>query len=259
MKTEILYGIHAVKEALAAGRRELLELFVAPDHLAAGRLQGLVTTAKARGVAIRTMAPAQLAALAGSGARPEVALRASTYPFIGLERVLAALQGPESGPVLVLDRIMDPHNLGAILRSALCAGVSAVLIPKDHAAPPTPLVSKISAGALEHVPLAQVTNVVRSLEMLKSYGRWVAGLDRGAALTIFKADLTMPLALVVGGEGRGLRTLVRKTCDLMVSIPQSGAIDSLNASAAAAVALYEIRRQCGIDLRSSAAGATDGR
>lgn len=259
MKTELLVGIHAVQEALAAGRRELIELYVDPEHTASDRLQALLTAAKARGVAIRAAGATELAAMAGSGARAAVALRASAYPLMDVARVGDELQRPESGPALVLDRIMDPHNLGAILRSALCAGVSVVLIPKDHAALPTPLVSKISAGALEHVRLAQVTNVVRSLEMLKSYGRWVAGLDRCAALTIFKADLTMPLALVIGGEGRGLRALVRKTCDLMVSIPQSGAIDSLNASAAAAVALYEIRRQCGIDLRSSAAPATDGR
>jgi 23S rRNA (guanosine2251-2'-O)-methyltransferase len=158
----------------------------------------------------------------------------------------------------VLDGIVDPHNLGAIVRSALCAGVAAVLIPKDRCAGPTPAVSKISAGALEHIRLVQVTNLVRSLAILKSHGRWVAGLDRRAPLSIFSADMRLPLALVIGGEERGLRTLVRKTCDLMVSIPQSGGIDSLNASAAAAVALYEIRRQRGVDSRPPATAESDG-
>jgi 23S rRNA (guanosine2251-2'-O)-methyltransferase len=161
--------------------------------------------------------------------------------------------------MLALDSIVDPHNLGAILRSALGAGVAAVLIPKDRSAPPTPVVSKISAGALEHIRLVQVTNLVRSLELLKSRGRWVAGLDRNALDTIFYADLTLPLVLVIGGEGRGLRALVRKTCDLMLSIPQSGPLDSLNASVAAAVALYEIRRQRGAGRRPPEAGPADDR
>jgi 23S rRNA (guanosine2251-2'-O)-methyltransferase len=133
-----------------------------------------------------------------------------------------------------------------------------VLIPKDRSAPPTPAVSKISAGALEHIRLAQVTNLARSLGLLKSSGRWVAGLDRQASLTVFRADLTMPLALVVGGEARGMRALVRKACDLMVSIPQSGPIDSLNASAATAVALYEIRRQREAARPPAGAAETDG-
>lgn len=112
--------------------------------------------------------------------------------------------------------------------------------------------------SIEHIRLVQVTNLARSLGLLKARGRWVAGLDRLAALTVFRADLTMPLALVIGGEARGMRTLVRKACDLVVSIPQSGPIDSLNASAAAAVALYEIRRQREVDRQRPGAAETDG-
>lgn len=214
--------------------------------------------AEERGAAVRRMDAARLAAMSG-GTHPTVAMQASAYPFEDFARVLEAAEAARSGPILVLDGIVDPHNLGAIVRSALCAGVAAVLIPKDRCAGPTPAVSKISAGALEHVRLVQVTNLVRSLESLKSRGRWVAGLDRQAPLAVFNADLSLPLALVIGGEERGLRPLVRKTCDLMVSIPQSGAIDSLNASAAAAVALYEIRRQRGIDRQPPGPDGSDGR
>jgi 23S rRNA (guanosine2251-2'-O)-methyltransferase len=247
VKTEILYGFHAVREALSAGRRDPVELYIDREHVASSRLQGIRESAEARGVAIRRLTAAQLAALAGTATPPVVALRASPYPLEELAGIADAVAGTGSDPVLVLDGIVDPHNLGAIVRSALCAGVAAVVIPKDRSAPPTPAVSKISAGALEHIRLVQVTNLVRTLEHLKSCGRWVAGLDRLASRSVFEADLTMPLALVIGGEARGMRTLVRKTCDLMVSIPQSGAIDSLNAAAAAAVALYEIRRQRGVD------------
>lgn len=259
MKTEILYGIHSVREALSAGRRNLIELYVDPGHSASARLREILETAEARGTAIREAGASQLAALAGSAAHQGVALRATGYPFLDLAAVMDDAGPAKSEPMLALDSIVDPHNLGAVLRSALGAGVAAVLIPKDRSAPPTPVVSKISAGALEHIRLVQVTNLVRSLELLKSRGRWVAGLDRNARDTIFSADLTLPLVLVIGGEGRGLRALVRKTCDLMLSIPQSGPLDSLNASVAAAVALYEIRRQRGAGRRPPEAGPADGR
>jgi 23S rRNA (guanosine2251-2'-O)-methyltransferase len=257
VKTEILYGFHSVKEALAVGRRDLVELYIDRNHAQSARLQGLLKAAAARGVPVRALASAQLNALSGGAAHQDVALRASVYPLLDFADAMDAAGSAESGPILVLDCIMDPHNLGAVLRSALCAGVAAVLIPKDRSAPPTPSVSKISAGALEHIRLVQVTNLVRSLERLKSRGRWVAGLERRSPLTLYSADLTLPLVLVVGGEERGMRALVRKTCDLLVSIPQSGVIDSLNASAAAAVALYEIRRQRGIDRRLPREAATD--
>ena len=259
MKTEILYGFHSVKEALSAGRRNLIELYVERNHPASPRWQGLLETAEARGVAVRPLDAAQLTLLAGSAAHQSVALRASVYPLLDLAGALEEGDPAGSDPVLVLDQIMDPHNLGAVVRSALCAGVAAVLIPKDRSASPTPAVSRISAGALEHIRLVQVTNLVRSLDFLKARGRWVAGLDRQAPLTIFTADLTLPLALVIGGEERGMRALVRRTCDLVVSIPQSGRIDSLNASTAAAVALYEIRRQRGVDRRAPGAAGNDAR
>ncbi len=258
MKTEILYGFHSVKEALAAGRRVPLEIYVERGHADSVRLQELLKMAEARGAAVRVLDAARLAAMSGGSAQPAVALRASAYPFEEFSRAVDEAEAAGSGPILVLDSIVDPHNLGAIVRSALCAGVAAVLIPKDRCAGPTPAVSKISAGALEHIRLVQVTNLVRSLDILKSRGRWAAGLERQAPLTIFSADMRLPLALVIGGEERGLRTLVRKTCDLLVSIPQSGVIDSLNASAAAAVALYEIRRQRGVDRRPRGAAESDG-
>jgi 23S rRNA (guanosine2251-2'-O)-methyltransferase len=259
VKTEILYGFHSVKEALAAGRRDPIELCVERNHARSARLQGLLEAAEARGVAIRSLDAAQLTLMAGSAAHQAVALRASAYPVLDLAGAMDALGSAGADPVLVLDQILDPHNLGAVVRSALCAGIAAVLIPKDRSASPTPAVSRISAGALEHIRLVRVTNLVRSLDFLKSRGRWVAGLDRQAPLTIFSADLTLPLALVIGGEERGMRTLVRRTCDLVVSIPQSGRIDSLNASTAAAVALYEIRRQRGVDRRPPpGAAGTDG-
>jgi 23S rRNA (guanosine2251-2'-O)-methyltransferase len=253
MKTELLYGIHSVKEALAAGRREIAEVFVQRDLEAAPRVQQVEAAARAAGVPVREIGAAQLSALCGSAAHQGVAARASLYACGELEEVLAAARSAASGPFLALDQIVDPHNLGAVLRTALCAGVHAVLMPKDRAAPPTPAVSRISAGALEHVRLVQVVNLVRGLETLTSAGRWVVGLDRAAERSIYQADLSIPLVLVIGGEGKGMRPLVRRTCDLLVAIPQFGPLDSLNASVAAGVALFEIGRQ-----RAAAGGVPDG-
>jgi 23S rRNA (guanosine2251-2'-O)-methyltransferase len=253
MTTELLYGIHSVTEALAAGRREIVEVFLQRGQETVARLQAAAEAARAAGIPVRELGAAQLSSLCGSAAHQGVAARVSGYACRDLGEVLDAAGAAETGPYLALDQIVDPHNLGAVLRTALCAGVYAVLLPRDRSAPPTPAVSRISAGALEHVRLVHVVNLVRGLETLKSAGRWVVGLERAAEQSIHQADLRIPLALVVGGEGKGMRPLVRRTCDLLVSIPQFGPLDSLNASVAAGVALFEIGRQ-----RALTGGSPDG-
>jgi 23S rRNA (guanosine2251-2'-O)-methyltransferase len=242
LRTEILYGVHAVAEALSAGRRQVHEVWVAHGE-AAGRLKALRAEAAGRGIAVQEVPSARLADIAGTGEHQGVAARASAFFVRSFEDLRAALPAQPEGLLLALDSLQDPHNLGAVLRTALCAGVDAVLIPRDRSALPTPSVSKVSAGALEHTDLILVTNLVRSLEQLKEHGFWVVGLERTSPQGLFEADLTMPVVLVIGGERSGMRPLVKRTCDLCVSIPQQGPLDSLNASAAAAVALYEIRRQ----------------
>jgi 23S rRNA (guanosine2251-2'-O)-methyltransferase len=256
VKTEVLYGIHPVVEALRAGRRRIFEIWLVPGG-ASARVDALRQAAHARGLPVRELPAGQLAALAGNESHQGVAARVSA--FAGEE--LAAVLGPPGGAgpdlILALDLVQDPHNLGAILRTALCAGVQAVLVPRDRSAPPTPAVSRISAGALEHTRLVPVTNLVRSLELAKQRRFWVVGLDPDARQPLFALDGSLPLVVVVGGEGRGIRPLVRKTCDILVSIPQAGPLDSLNASVAAAVALYEIFRQRRAGDRP--AGKTDAR
>ncbi len=258
MKTEVLYGIHPVVEALRAGRRRIFEIWLTPgSHLP--RADAVRQAAAARGLPVKELPGGQLAALAGTESHQGVAARVSA--FVGEE--LSAVIGPggEVGLdlILALDLVQDPHNLGAILRTALCAGVQAVFVPRDRAAPPTPAVSRISAGALEHTRLVQVTNLVRSLEHAKEHGFWVAGLDPDARQPLFSMDGSLPLVVVVGGEGRGIRPLVRKTCDILVAIPQAGPLDSLNASVAAAVALYEIVRQRRADARPPGRPGAHGR
>jgi 23S rRNA (guanosine2251-2'-O)-methyltransferase len=243
VKTEILCGVHAVQEALAAGRRDFIQVCVDRGQVPAGRLQSLLAAAEAAGVAVRSVDAARLASMAGTSGHQGVAARVSPYRVYDLANVLDDAGRPETGLILALDQIVDPHNLGAVLRTALCAGVEAVIVPRDRSAPPTPAVSRVSAGALEHIRLVAAPNLVRALQQLKARGRWIAGLDQAATDSLFSADLTLPLVLVLGGEERGIRPLVHRTCDLILSIPQSGPLDSLNVSVAAGIALFEVRRQ----------------
>jgi 23S rRNA (guanosine2251-2'-O)-methyltransferase len=164
--------------------------------------------------------------------------------FVPLERLLALPEErEEKGFLLVLDGIEDPHNLGALVRTAECAGVHGVILPKHHSAPVTTTVVKASAGATEHMAIAEVTNIVATLEELKTKGYWVIGLDSAGEKLYSELDYSTPVALVVGNEGNGIRRLVRETCDHLVRIPMSGKIGSLNASVAGGLAMYEVLRK----------------
>jgi 23S rRNA (guanosine2251-2'-O)-methyltransferase len=154
-----------------------------------------------------------------------------------------AQAGDDTLFLLMLDNIVDPQNLGALIRTALCVGIDGVILPKDNCAPPTPAVSRASAGALEHIKLSRVTNLVQTIKLCKNRGLWIMGLLKDAEQSIYAGDLTGSIAMVLGGEQKGLRPLVRKKCDFLFSIPQQGPIDSLNASAAGAVTMYEAWRQ----------------
>lgn len=171
---------------------------------------------------------------------------AAVRPLKGWDEhdLIAALSQIAGDPLLlVLDGVTDPHNLGACLRTAEGAGAHAVLIPKDRAATVDAVVRKVAAGAAEFVPVASVTNLARSLDMLKERGIWVVGTDGEAPQTLYAADLKRPLALVLGAEGVGLRRLTRERCDFLVRIPMAGQVESLNVSVAAGIALFEACRQ----------------
>ncbi|GAB6094756.1 23S rRNA (guanosine(2251)-2'-O)-methyltransferase RlmB [Desulfatiferula olefinivorans] len=240
---EILYGINPVTEMFRAGRRTVYELFLAGDK-SSERMAELEAAALAMAVPVTRLDGPSLARLAGNDAHQNVAARVSVYPFSEMTDLSAAGTHSQAPPfVLLLDSIEDPHNLGALARTALGAGVDAVFLPKDRAAQPTPSAVKASAGALEHVRLIQVTNLAGTIRDLKKEGFWVTGLDSSGEMALYEADFRGPTALVVGGEGRGVRELVGKQCDYLVSIPQKGPVNSLNASVAGALAMYEVVRQ----------------
>jgi 23S rRNA (guanosine2251-2'-O)-methyltransferase len=251
---EVLYGFHPVMEALAAGRRTIHALMV-DRTIPSDRQRRLVDMAEQRHIAWQAHTPEQIRAFCGSDQHQCVAASVSALPVDSLEAIVGSAVSADSHPLLVLlDGIVDPHNLGAIVRTAHCVGADALVVPKDRAVGATATVSKTSAGALEHMRLCQVTNLAVSIQWLKKQGIWVAGLAMQAEQTIFQAELTGPLALVIGGEEKGLRRLVRQYCDFLVSIPLQGRVDSLNASAAAAVVLYEAFRQRRTALAQGAVG-----
>ena len=240
--SEIIYGIHPVREAISARGDRLREIWVSRGSH--GRpLRELTAEAQALGIQVRVQDRARLDARTGTTAHQGVVAFLTPYAFVGLDAILAAARGDEPALVLVLDGIQDPQNLGSLIRTAYVCGAHGVVIPKHRAARPTAAVDKASAGALEHSRVAQVTNLTRTLELVKEQGIWVVGLTMAAERPIFEVDLRLPTALVVGGEARGIRSLVKRSCDWLAAIPQRGRLDSLNAATAGAVALYEAVRQ----------------
>lgn len=249
--TEILYGVHPLEEALRATRRTFTSIYIRAGR-AERRLATIAAVAARQQIPVQTVDEAHLRRLVGHGGHQGICARVSALPVWDHDRILTSIAAASRAPFWVLlDNLQDPHNLGAIVRTAYCAGADGVVIPRDRAVPPLPSVSKSSAGSLEHLPIARVTNLVNLIQHLKQSGLWVAGLDADADQTAFTAALDGPLALVVGGEGRGLRRLVKAHCDLLVSIPQARPFDSLNASVAAALVIYEVyrRRRSALDAR----------
>lgn len=240
---EILYGIHPVSEALKAGRRDFIEIYLAAEKVS-GRILQTAALAQARGIPIKKMSAAQLGAITQSGMHQGIGAAVGPYPLVDVDTILNKADGRGGRHfLLLLDHILDPHNFGALVRTADCVGIDGVMIPKDRSAPPSPAVSKASSGALEHVLIARFANTAGAIKDLKTAGVWIVGLDRNADRSLFGSDLTDSLAIIIGGEEKGIRPLVKKNCDFLVSIPQAGRVESLNASAAGAVVMYEAYRQ----------------
>jgi 23S rRNA (guanosine2251-2'-O)-methyltransferase len=242
-ETAIVYGPHAVRALLMRRPADVLRLMLAQDRDDA-RQRELYLLAKEKGVPVAGAMAAQLDRLSGGaahqGALAEVRPRAAMNEN-GLLDLLVASASPAL--ILVLDGVTDPHNLGACLRTADAAGVVAVVAPRDRAVGLTPAVRKVAAGAAETMPFAQVTNLARTLRDLKSAGLWIVGTAADAERELHAADLSGPLAIVMGSEGQGLRRLTRECCDFCIRLPMLGAVESLNVSVTAGVVLFEALRQ----------------
>jgi 23S rRNA (guanosine2251-2'-O)-methyltransferase len=231
----ILSGIHPVAEALRAGHS--LEKVLVAQGAGGPRLQEIIDLARRASVPVRFEPRAALDRLAGTPAHQGVVAMGAASKYRELEEVAACEL------LVVLDGVEDPHNLGAVIRTALAAGAGAVIIPERRAASITDVVAKAAAGALEYLPVARVTNVNRALEDLKNRGFWIYGLDERGEQDYTLVEYNTPTVLVLGGEGKGLHEQVRKHCDVVMRIPMAGKIASLNVSVAAGVALFEWRRR----------------
>ena len=234
-----LTGFHAVEEALVAGRA--LDRIVIASGRHGERLEAIVRLAKSRGVPVRFEDRQQVDRLAGTRDHQGIAALAAAKPAVDLEDLLR--EKSADGLLVLLDGIEDPHNLGAIVRTSLAAGANGVVIPERRAAGLTDTVERSSAGALAHLPVARVKNLVRAMEEIKEADYWLVGLDERAEKSYTEVDYKGPVGIVLGGEGEGLHELTRKRCDFLVSIPTTGPVRSLNASVAAGVVLFEVVRQ----------------
>jgi 23S rRNA (guanosine2251-2'-O)-methyltransferase len=236
-----IYGLNAVSEAIKARGRAFQWVGLAKERHDL-RLQRIIEECRKLGVPVRFLQRTELDRLAGNAAHQGVVAVTSAKQYSGLDDVVDAKRG-EHSLIVVLDGVEDPHNLGAILRTADAAGADGVVIPERRAAAVTGVVTKTSAGASEHLPIARVTNIARTIEELKERQIWVVGLDERGSQTYDTLDYNMDCAIVLGAEGKGVHDLVRRKCDFLASIPMLGKVSSLNVSVAAGIVLYEIVRQ----------------
>jgi len=240
-----LTGIHAVREALDA-QRPFERILIARGRQDT-RVEEIVQLARKQNIPVRFEDRSQLDRLANSKDHQGVVALAAARAAATLEDILATANKSadhgSKGLIVLLDGVEDPHNLGAIIRTALAAGAHGVVIPERRAAGLTDTVARASAGALAHLPVAKVTNLNQAIEELKEAGYWLVGLDERADKAYTEVDYTSPVAIVLGGEGQGLHELTRKRCDFVVSLPTTGPVKSLNVSVAAGVVLFEALRQ----------------
>jgi 23S rRNA (guanosine2251-2'-O)-methyltransferase len=234
-------GRHPVLEALKAGRP--INKILVSEASEGGSLLEILGKARAAGVVVQTVPKAHLTSIAGAGSNHQgIIAYVAPHDYADIDDVLARQTG-QPPLVVLLDEISDPHNFGAVIRTAEATGVQGIVIPKRRAVPLTETVAKASAGAIEYVPVARVSNLVQAMQRFKEAGYWIVGTEVGAASAYTEVDYKGPIAVVIGAEGSGLSRLVKEHCDFLVTLPMLGKLQSLNASVAAGIILYEIVRQ----------------
>jgi 23S rRNA (guanosine2251-2'-O)-methyltransferase len=236
--SQIIFGVEPVLELIAAAPSRIGALYV--KHGSETKFEQQIQTVRGHGGSVVVVESSELTQMAGSQARHQgIIADVREYAYAPLEQLLAR----KPDPLLLVDGVTDPRNLGAILRAGECAGIGTILLAKDRTAGLTPVAIKASAGAWAHLELARCGNVAHTLRFLKSEGYWVAAMDPRGNTSLYDLDVTRRLTLVVGSEGQGIRAIVRKTADFVVRIPVYGRVSSLNVSVAAAIALFEIARR----------------
>lgn len=234
-------GRNPVLEALKAGRK--IEKLYLTKGSKGQVISEITELCRQKGIPVKWLDKQEIAGLADTRGHQGVVACARPRACVSLQEVISSANLEEQPIILILDHLQDPQNFGAILRTAETAGVKALIIPTRRSVGISPVVLKIAAGAVEYVPVVAVTNLSRTIDLLKKEGYWVVGAEAGANNSVFGSNLCMPLVLVIGSEGKGLSRLVKEKCDFLVSIPLRGRLNSLNASTAAAVLIFEALRQ----------------
>ncbi len=239
---ELLAGVNSIMEALK-GRRKIEKIFL-QEGRQGKRLEDLLRLAQRKGVYVQYVEKQKLDQMYTLSNHQGVVARVESYEYAEIGEVLeiAALKG-QSPFLLILDGIEDPQNMGSIIRTAECAGVHGIIIPRHHSVEITAAVARASAGAAEHMPIVKETNLVNVIKELKAKGFWVIGADMDGHQDYFSASIPSPTVLVIGGEGQGMRRLVKENCDIILKIPMRGKVNSLNAAVASALLIYEVIRQ----------------
>ena len=248
MSTRLTLGLHPVREALRAHRS--LEKVLIAKGASGPRVQEIVDLCRAESIPVRFEAREALDRASKGVSHQNVIAFGAAHDYVGLDAVIA-----QAKLLVVLDGVEDPHNFGAIVRTAHAAGADAVVVPERRAAPLTETVARAAAGALEYLPVVRVTNISQTLERLKQEGFWIYGLDERGTEMYDRVDFTVPTAIVLGAEGKGLHQGVQKHCDVLVRIPMAGAVSSLNVSVAAGVVLFEWRRRSSSEPAANAPAA----
>jgi len=248
LSDDLLWGVHPVFEGLEKEPDRFTEIFLQKDRRG-GKIEEILRLAREHQVKVSFVESLRITGEGSAQARHQgIVARVSETPLISFDALVEKLKprmaAGEKPRLMVCDSLQDPHNLGAIIRSALASGAAGVLVTRERTAPLGGTAAKSSAGAMAHIDICQVTNLVNALKDLKKAGFWIFGAVKDAdAQSLYQTDLAMPACLVVGSEGKGVRPLVKKECDVLVSIPMAGTLDSLNSSVAAAVILFEAMRQ----------------
>jgi 23S rRNA (guanosine2251-2'-O)-methyltransferase len=241
--SNIIYGINPILEALKSRQRRILKIFIS-NRRKNKEIDKIIQLAKAHGIKFKSVDLKTFQQICPGDKHQGIAGIVSNKELVSVEEMIEAAFEKEPNPVLVvLDHLEDPRNLGSITRSAEVLGIRGVIIPKNRAADLTPAVSKSSAGAVEYMLISRVSNTLNTILILKKKGFWIIGAKQDSKKSCFSSDFKKPIALVLGGEGKGFRPLIEKNCDEVISIPQSGHINSLNVSCAAAILFYEILKQ----------------
>jgi len=241
---QLIFGKNAVIEAMEANR-SIHKIYIA-DGLKPNAVQKLLTLSKEKGIITQFVPRKKLDQIANTANHQGIIAQIAAYDYVNLDDLLWQLKEKQQVPFLImLDEVEDPHNLGSILRTADVVGVDGVIIPKRRSVGLTSTVAKTSVGAVEYVPVTRVTNLAQTIEKLKKDGFWVIGTDASANQSFIEVDYKLPVCLVIGSEGKGISRLVKEKCDLMVRLPMKGHVNSLNASVAAAIMMFEVYRQRG--------------